>query len=115
MQEALNTAFGTGVFNVSYDERQLKLSIAAESQSELRLFTDDEHNKYMCVRRFQDLTDTKTDRIVPIEVSNHTTDTLTNAVQEALNTAFGTGVFSVSYDEGKLKLSITAESQSELT
>jgi hypothetical protein len=55
------------------------------------------------------LTDIKTDRIVPIEVSNHTTDTLTDAVQEALNTVFGTGVFSVSYDESKLKLSITAE------
>ena len=44
------------------------------------------------VRRFQDPTNTKTDRIVPIEVSNHTTDTLTDAVQEALNTASGAGV-----------------------
>ena len=62
----------------------------------------------------QDLTNTKTDRIVPIEVNSHTTDTLDDAVQEALNTAFGTGVFSVSYDPRKLKLSITAESQSEV-
>ena len=60
------------------------------------------------------MTDTKTDRPVPSEVSNHTTDTLTDAAQEALNTAFGTGVFNVPYDERKLKLSITAESQSEL-
>ena len=60
------------------------------------------------------MTETKTDRIVPIDVSNHTPDTLTDAVQEALNTAFGTGAFSVSYDERRLKLSITAESQSEL-
>ena len=59
------------------------------------------------------MTDTKTNRVVPIEVSNHTPETLTDAAHEALNTAFGTGVFSVSYDEGKLKLSITAESQSE--
>ena len=39
MQEALNTACGTGVFNVSYDERKLKLSITAESQSGFKLFT----------------------------------------------------------------------------
>ena len=51
-------------------------------------------------------------RIVSIEVSNHTADTLTDAVQDALNTAFGTGVFTVSYEERKLKLSITAESHS---
>ena len=37
-----------------------------------------------------------TDRIVSIEVSNHAADTLTDAVQDALNTAFGTGVFTVS-------------------
>ena len=37
----MNTAFGTGVFTVSYDEGELKLSITAESQNELRLFTDD--------------------------------------------------------------------------
>ena len=55
-----------------------------------------------------------TDSKVSTEVSNHTTDTLTDAVQDALNTAFGTGVFTVSYDDTKLKLSITTESQSEL-
>ena len=74
----------------------------------------DENNTYFYVRRLQDLTDTKTDRLVPIEVSNHTPDTLTYAVQEALNTACGTGIYSVPYDERKLKLCITAESQSEL-
>ena len=56
-------------------------------------YNTDENNKYICVRRFQDLTGTKTDRLVPSEVSNHTPDTLTDAVQEALNTKFGTGVF----------------------
>ena len=56
------------------------------------------------------MTDIRTDRLVQIEVSSHTTDTLADAVQEALNTACGTGVFSVSSDEIKLKLSITAES-----
>ena len=70
----------------------------------------DEGNTSIYVRRFQDLTNTRTDRILPIEVSNHTTDTLTNAVQAALNTGFGAGVFSVSHDPRKLKLSITAES-----
>ena len=74
----------------------------------------DENNRYLYIRRFQDLSNTKTDRIVPIEVSNHTPDSLTDAVQDALNTAFGAGVFSVSYDPRKLKLSITAESQSEV-
>ena len=74
----------------------------------------DENNRYLYIRRFQDLSNTKTDRIVPIEVSNHTPDSLTDAVQDALNTAFGAGVFSVSYDPRKLKLTITAESQSEV-
>ena len=74
----------------------------------------DENNKHIYARRFQDLTDAKTDRLVPIEVSNHTPDTLKDAVQEALNTACGIAVFTVSYDERKLKLSITAETQSEL-
>ena len=74
----------------------------------------DENNRYLYIRRFEDLTNTNTDRIVPIEVSNHTPDSLTDAVQDALNTAFGSGVFSVSYDPRKLKLSITAESQSEV-
>ena len=54
-----------------------------------------------------------TDRIVSTEVSNHTIDTLTDAVQDALGTAFATGVFTVSYDDRKPKLSITAKSQSE--
>ena len=75
----------------------------------------DENNRYLYIRRFQDLNaDPNTDRIVPIEVSNHTPDSLTDAVQDALNTAFGSGVFSVSYDPRKLKLSITAEPQSEV-
>jgi len=52
----------------------------------------DETNRYLYIRRFQDLTNTKTDRIVPIEVSNHTPDSLTDAVQDALNTAFGASV-----------------------
>ena len=66
------------------------------------------------MRRLQDLTNTKTYRIVSVEVSNHTTDTLTDAVQAALNTSLGSGVFAVSYDDRKLKLSITAESQRDL-
>ena len=74
----------------------------------------DENNRYLYIRRFEDLTNTNTDRIIPIEVSNHTPDSLTDAVQDALNTAFGASVFSVSYDPRKLKLSITAESQSEV-
>ena len=74
----------------------------------------DEDNKYIYVRRLQYLTNTKTNRILPTEVSNHTTDTLNDAVQEAINRAFSTGVFSVSYVERQLKLSITAEAQSEL-
>ena len=52
----------------------------------------DESNKYLYIRRFQDLSDTRTDRIVQIEVSNHTPDSLIDAVQDALNTAFGSSV-----------------------
>ena len=74
----------------------------------------DENGKNIYVRRYQDLSNTKTDRIVPIEVNNHTADTLTDAVQNALNTAFGGGVFTVTYDARKLKITITAESQSEV-
>ena len=72
----------------------------------------DESNQDFCIRRMQDLEPVHlTDRIVSIEVSNHTTDTLTDAVQDALKPAIGTGVFTVSYDERKLKLSATAESK----
>lgn len=74
----------------------------------------DENNKNLYVRRFEDLSSTTTDRIVPIEINNHTPDTLTDAIQAALNTAFGAGVFTVSYDPRKLKVSIAAESQSEI-
>jgi hypothetical protein len=74
----------------------------------------DENSKNLYVRRFEDLTSTTTDRIVPIEINNHTPDTLTDAIQAALNTAFGAGVFTVSYDPRKLKISIAAESQSEI-
>ena len=74
----------------------------------------DENNKHLYVRRFEDLASTTTDRIVPIEINNHTPDTLTDAIQAALNTAFGAGVFTVSYDPRKLKISIAAESQSEI-
>ena len=42
VQDALNTASGIGVFTISYDERKLKLSITAEPQREVKLFTDDE-------------------------------------------------------------------------
>ena len=42
MQEALNTAFGASVFTVSFEPRKPKMSIAAEPQSEIKVFTDDE-------------------------------------------------------------------------
>ena len=67
----------------------------------------DENSNRIYVRRYQDLTDTKTDSIVPIEVNNQTTDTLTDAVQYALNIACGGGVFTVTYDSRKLKITIT--------
>ena len=74
----------------------------------------DENSENLYVRRFQDLSSTTTDRIVPIEINNHTPDTLTDAIQAALNTAFGAEVFTVSYDPRKLKISVAAESQSEI-
>ena len=75
----------------------------------------DENNRYLYVRRFEDLTNTKTDRLVLIQISYHTPDTLTDSVQEAFNTTYGAGVFSVSYDSRKLKLSIRPEPQSQVT
>ena len=74
----------------------------------------DENSKNIFIRRYQDLSNTKTDRIVPIEVNNHTADTLTDAIQNALNTAFGWGVFAVTYEARKLKITITPETQSEV-
>ena len=74
----------------------------------------DEDNKYIYARRFEDLSDTTTDLIVPIEVNNHTFESLTESLQDALNTAFGAGVFTVSYDPRKLTISIESESQSEI-
>ena len=68
---------------------------------------------FLYVRRFEDLTNTKTDRIVSIEISNHTPDTLIDAVQNTLNTTYGAGVFDVLFDPRKLKLYIRAEPQSE--
>ena len=38
-------------------------------------YSIDENSKNIYVRRYQDLSNTKTDRIVPIEVNNHTADT----------------------------------------
>ena len=77
-------------------------------------FNVDEDNKYIYIRRFEDLTNTRTDRIVPIEVSNHTFDSLTESLQEGLDTVYGSNIFTVSYDARKLTISIQAESQSEV-
>ena len=38
----LNTSFGGGIFIVTFDERKLNIIIPAYSQSEVKLFTDDE-------------------------------------------------------------------------
>ena len=77
-------------------------------------FNVDEDNKYIYIRRFEDLTNTRTDRIVPIEVSNHTFDSLTESLQEGLDTVYGSNIFTVSYDAQKLTISVQAESQSEV-
>ena len=74
----------------------------------------DENSKNMYVRRFQDLSDTITDKIVPIEINNHTADTLTDAIQNALNTAFGGGVFTVTFGDRQLKITITGETNTEI-
>lgn len=47
-------------------------------------------------------------------MSNHTPETLTEVVQEALDIDYVTNVFTVSYDARKRKLYIVAEPQSEL-
>ena len=74
----------------------------------------DENSKNIYVRQYQDLSNTKNDQIVPIAVNNHTAETLTEAMQNSLNTAFGGGMFTVTFDERKLKITIQADSQSEV-
>ena len=74
----------------------------------------DENSKNIYVRQYQDLSNTKNDQIVPIAVNNHTAETLTEAVHNSRNTAFWGGIFTVTFDERKLKITIQADSQSEV-
>ena len=74
----------------------------------------DDNNKYIYVRRLQDLSNIITDKIVPIEINNHTFDSLTDAVQDALNTSFGDDAFTVSYNPRKLTISIDSAENSEI-
>ena len=62
----------------------------------------------------EDLSNIVTYKIVPIEINNHTFDSLTDAIQEALNTAFGDDVFSVSYDPIQLTVSIEYVANSDI-
>ena len=48
------------------------------------------------MRRFQDgHANPNTDRVLSLEVQNHTFDNLKNALQSSLDAAFGSGVFTV--------------------
>ena len=87
-------------YSKSNSEFTYELAESVELLDNCHLFVDDviipvswynidDNSKNIYVRRYQDLSNTKTDRIVPIEVNNHTADTLTDAVQYALNIAFG--------------------------
>ena len=54
----------------------------------------DENSKNIYIRRFRDLTGIiTTDKIVPIEIGNHTADSLKDALQNALHTVFGDSEF----------------------
>ena len=68
----------------------------------------DDNNRYIYVRRLEDLSNLVTYKIVPIEINNHTFEYLTESIQEALNTAFDDNVFTVSYDERKLTVSVNS-------
>ena len=62
----------------------------------------------------EDLPNIVTYKIVPIEINNHTFDSLTDAVQDALNVSFDDDVFTVSYDPRKLTISIDSVVNSEI-
>ena len=75
----------------------------------------EENNKYLYVRRFQDLTASQnTDRVISLEVQNHTFDSLKNALQSSLDAAFGSGVFTVTKNDRSGVITIAIETQSEV-
>ena len=77
-------------------------------------FNIDDNNKYLYIRRFEDLTTTTTDVRITLATSNHTADTMLEALQTALDAGFGADVFTATYDERKLTYTITPEPQSEI-
>ena len=75
----------------------------------------EENNKCLYVRRFQNGTASlNTDRVIALEVQNHTFDSLKNALQSSLDAAFGSGVFTVTKNDRSGIITIAIETQSEV-
>ncbi len=77
-------------------------------------FNIGEDNKYLYVRRFEDLSNTTTDYAIALDVQNHTFDSMKNTIQSALDTNFGAGIFVVTNNSRSGIITITVESQSEV-
>ena len=74
-----------------------------------------ENSTYLYVRRFQDLTASQnTDRVIALEVQNHTFDSLKNALQSSLDAAFGSNVFTITKNDRSGEITIAIETQSEV-
>ena len=111
----------------SYSDAQFKFELKESVQlpDKCVCFVDDvviphswynveENRKYVYVRRYQDLSNTTTDRILSLEVQNHTFDSLKNALQSNLDAAFGSGVFTVTKNDRSGAITIAIETQSEV-
>lgn len=55
----------------------------------------DSQSNRLYVRRYQDASNTRTDKILSLDIQNHTFTTLTNALQTALDDSFGSNIFTV--------------------
>ena len=111
----------------SYSDAQFKFELKESVQlpDKCVCFVDDvviphswynveENSKYLYVRRFQDGTASlNTDRVIALEVQNHTFDSLKNALQASLDAAFGSNVFTVTKNDRSGIITVTIEAQSD--
>ena len=75
----------------------------------------EKNSKYLFVRRFKDgNANLNTDRVIALEVQNHTFDSLKNALQSNLDAAFGSGVFTVTSNDRSGVITIAIATQSEI-
>ena len=73
----------------------------------------DSQSNRLYVRRYQDVTNTTMDRIIALDIQNHTFTTLTNALQTALDDSFGSNIFTVTQNVFLGTMSIEVEGDSD--